>query len=101
MIDTNIRAYYVPYQDAIAVFIETEGKQVTALVVEDNPGPGQLRTAATHISNEAAQRLMDDLWTAGLRPVAGKQSEGVTEAQAHHLEDMRTIVFDRLKLVKP
>ena len=48
-----------------------------------------------------AQRLMDELWTAGLRPTQGKQSEGVTAAQGRHLEDMRAIAFAKLEVAKP
>ncbi len=45
---------------------------------------------------EDAQRLADELWAAGIRPTQGKQSEGVTGAQAKHLDDMRTIAFHKL-----
>lgn len=50
---------------------------------------------------ERAQRLMDMLWEAGLRPVAGKQSEGVVSAQSRHLEDMRALAFTKLGVEKP
>lgn len=50
---------------------------------------------------ERAQQLMDDLWDAGLRPTQGRQSEGVTQAQGRHLEDMRTIAFRSINVEKP
>lgn len=48
-----------------------------------------------------AQQLMDELWGAGLRPTQGKQSEGVTAAQARHLDDMRAIVAKKLDVQLP
>ena len=53
------------------------------------------------LAPEDAQALMDDLWHAGLRPTEGRQSEGVTEAQANHLADMRQIAFAKLNVEKP
>ena len=42
-----------------------------------------------------AQCLMDDLWHAGLRPTEGTGSAGSLAATQKHLEDMRTLVFDK------
>ena len=42
-----------------------------------------------------AQALMDRLWKAGFRPTEGAGSAGALGATQHHLEDMRTLVFDR------
>jgi hypothetical protein len=53
------------------------------------------------ISSEGAQRLIDALWQCGLRPTQGKQSEGVTAAQARHLEDMRALTFAKLGIERP
>lgn len=53
------------------------------------------------LHGDRAQALIDQLWQCGLRPSQGKQSEGVTAAQARHLEDMRAIAFDRLKVERP
>jgi hypothetical protein len=41
-----------------------------------------------------AQALMDRLWKAGFRPTEGAGSAGALKATQHHLEDMRTLVFD-------
>lgn len=56
---------------------------------------------ALTLSETAAQELIDELWNAGLRPTRGRQSEGVTAAQARHLEDMRALVFAKLKITQP
>lgn len=68
---------------------------------EENPDDHYRRepTVVMHVSD--AQVLMDSLWSAGLRPTQGKQSEGVTAAQGRHLEDMRAIAFAKLEVVKP
>lgn len=47
----------------------------------------------TRLSADAAQRLMDDLWDAGVRPAEGAGSAGQLAATVRHLEDMRTLVF--------
>jgi hypothetical protein len=44
---------------------------------------------------EAAQALMDSLWDAGLRPSEGSGSAGAMAATQKHLEDMRTLIFNR------
>jgi hypothetical protein len=41
----------------------------------------------------AAQELMDQLWSVGLRPTEGKGSAGSLAATERHLEDMRALVF--------
>ncbi len=50
-----------------------------------------------HINDESAQQLMDDLWQGGVRP---SNTSNATE-MGRHLEDMRAIVFDQLKIEKP
>lgn len=41
-----------------------------------------------------AQRLMDELWLAGLRPSEGTGSAGALAATQAHLEDMRRLVWE-------
>lgn len=50
------------------------------------------------ISMETAQRAMDELWSCGIRPTQGKQSEGMFTAQGRHLDDMRAIAFAKLNI---
>ena len=47
------------------------------------------------LSPTAAQQLIDDLWDCGLRPSEGSGSAGAMAATERHLEDMRTLVFER------
>lgn len=53
------------------------------------------------LTPEQAQSLMDELWTVGLRPTQGKQSEGKMGATSKHLEDMRAIVSALAKVQLP
>ena len=53
------------------------------------------------LDDQAAQQLMDDLWRGGLRPTEGRGSAGSLVATERHLEDMRSLVFNKLKVEKP
>ena len=46
------------------------------------------------ITSEMGQTLMDDLWSAGLRPTEGSGSAGSLAAVQEHLKDLKTLVFD-------
>lgn len=63
----------------------------TFLKIEKN-NPIPYRAGATLDLNEA-QRLMDELYAAGLRPSEAAGSAGAMYAVQKHLEDMRTIAF--------
>jgi hypothetical protein len=49
--------------------------------------------ASMHFSKEDAQRFIDELWNAGLRPSEGTGSAGSLAATQRHLDDMRALVF--------
>jgi len=48
------------------------------------------------IENHEAQILMDDLWSAGIRPTEGSGSAGAIKAVQDHLADMKKILFHKL-----
>jgi hypothetical protein len=50
------------------------------------------------ITMDMAQVLMDDLWNCGLRPTEGQGSAGSLAATQKHLNDMRMIVANQLKV---
>lgn len=52
---------------------------------------------AFFLRQEEAQGLMDELWTAGVRPTEGSGSAGSMAAVQVHLADMRQIVFGALR----
>ena len=66
------------------------------LVFSPHP-PGSVVPAALSMRTEEAQRLMDELWLAGLRPTEGSGSAGSLAATERHLADMRSIAMGLLK----
>lgn len=106
----EIRAFHNPYRhDAIEIHLvryANDGSELHAVNQGEAIGweikePHAPVTPILTILPDRAQQLIDDLWGAGLRPTQGKQSEGVTAAQARHLEDMRSIAFGKLNMEKP
>jgi hypothetical protein len=53
------------------------------------------------LEQDAAQSLMDELYSAGVRPTAGQGSAGQLDAVQRHLADMRTLAFARLRVELP
>lgn len=49
--------------------------------------------ASMELSQEEAQRFMDELWHVGIRPTEGSGSAGSLAATQRHLEDLRALVF--------
>jgi len=58
------------------------------------------RAPAFALSDQETQSLMDNLWKCGFRPTEARGSAGSMEAQSKHLEDMRKIAFNKLKIDK-
>jgi hypothetical protein len=56
---------------------------------------GDFVAPAFRINAKEAQDLMDELWQCGLRPSEGTGSAGALSATERHLQDMRTLVFDK------
>lgn len=97
---TEIRARAEPYADAIGIFIQ-QGKSAARQIVMETMAEGEFRTPLVRLGIHEAQMLIDDLWSAGLRPTAGKQSEGMVSATEAHLRDMRAIAFAKLNIGQP
>lgn len=53
----------------------------------------ELLSPALCLTEEDAQRLIDAMWDAGLRPTGSHGSAGQLAATELHLEDMRRLVF--------
>lgn len=49
------------------------------------------------IERDAAQDLMDQLWSIGIRPGGIETGNGALDATRAHLKDMQTIAFDLLR----
>jgi hypothetical protein len=53
------------------------------------------------LRHDSPQKLMDELWKAGIRPSSGEGSVGQLAATEYHLKDMRAIVQKYLKTDLP
>lgn len=83
--------------ESVAVFVHRRNGQDTEALTTDYSGkptlsvhqPGQFEEPAFRLDKDAAQELMDSLWSAGIRPVEGAGSAGQRAALDSHLADMR------------
>ncbi len=100
MENLEVRAFHSFADDEIQIYGRVNGKPVirTEWEVADNRS---MSRPMLRLEQRQAQILIDDLWAVGLRPTQGKQSEGMFAAQGRHLEDMRAIAFDKIKVEKP
>ena len=71
---------------------------VSGLVTEPEPAllADSVAGPAFSLAHEQAQRLMDDLWRAGVRP-SDEGTVGQLEAMRAHIKDLQKIVFDTPK----
>lgn len=97
--DILILAQKEPFRRGISLVITTRGYDRSARrVVMEPTKQGEAMVPAMTISEEAAQKLMDELWTCGLRPSEGSGSAGMLAATQRHLADMQKIVSKSLKI---
>lgn len=83
------------------LYIEKDGSMAKEIVFEEKKHERFAPTSSVlTISKREAQILIDDLWNAGLRPTEGSGSAGSLAATQRHLEDMRTITFKKLNIVR-
>lgn len=92
----HINAQREVWSDAIAIRLGVKAESgfavampLTMQVIE----PGSLIEPTLRLPLGAAQRLMDELWQAGVKPSQSIGSAGQVEAIKYHLEDMRKLVF--------
>jgi hypothetical protein len=98
MSDLRIRARMPDFTDHVelAGLLRVDGAKSVAQPLTMSPVPsGGYVEAFARLSAESAQELMDDLWRCGLRPSEGGGSAGSLAATQRHLEDMRTLVFQK------
>lgn len=53
------------------------------------------------MSEQRSQELFETLWASGFRPRSAVNEASRIEAVTRHLEDLRAIAFDRLKVERP
>lgn len=68
--------------------------QASPLQFTAEPEPGLAMDPLVTMTDAEAQDLMDQLWSAGLRPTEGSGSAGSLAATERHLADMRRLVLD-------
>ena len=85
--------------DGYQVFAKEGEDVVTQLIVSKEPfESGTAYGPCTILTDEHAQKLLQALWDAGLRPNNGESSLAHIEAMKYHLEDMRELVW---KFINP
>lgn len=87
-----------PWREGISVYmtwILGDRRQLARPIVFEDVADGLTFEPTTVLGMAAAQQLMDGLWQCGLRPSEGTGSAGALAATQKHLEDMRTLVFNR------
>lgn len=73
---------------------DTGARAVGKLVeMQAIPDDGAMHTPTMRLTLTAAQQLMDELWTCGIRPSEGQGSAGAMAATRDHLKDMQRIAF--------
>lgn len=106
----DIHANRESWGRGIAIYIATPGgtevgdrppQAAQPLTFVDVVDPDMLPEPSMRLSMPSAQKLMDELWSCGIRPTEGTGSAGSLAATERHLSDMRTIAFGKLELAKP
>ena len=95
----EIRAICGPWHDGVEFLIRDFSGSKRAVVKNitlENVEPGEFQAPTLMLTKTAAQVLMDDLWSSGLRPTEGSGSAGSLRATEKHLDDMRRIVEKKL-----
>lgn len=90
----RVQAHNAPWRRGVVFLIRRGRNEAAELNFKPLPD-GEVPPESFELRNEDAQELMDELWSAGLRPTEGSGSAGALSATQRHLEDMRTLVFNR------
>lgn len=94
----KIRAQSAPWMNGIELLMFS-GKSIVTDLVLNTPLEGSICEPSARLTMLEAQALMDDLYQAGLRPTQQRNEQQAPIKK--HLEDMRAIAFDKLKMEKP
>jgi hypothetical protein len=95
MEEMKIRAMPAPWWNGVQLMV-SQGSHLCKTIIFEEVGPGEY-VEPQQISMVAAQTLMDDLWSSGLRPTEGSGSAGALAATERHLADMQKLVFKNQK----
>jgi len=85
------------FYDNYGVYGRVDGKMIKQVQFEIDMDykPGGFTEPMFSLPPEEAQKLMNELWKAGIRPHNGEGTNSQTEAIKYHLEDMRKLVFKK------
>jgi hypothetical protein len=81
--------FYIHSDRAFCSLIEMKEKEASEL-------PTDFQSVS--LRREMVQRLFDQLWNLGYRPLNNKYGDEVLKTMSNHLADMRKIAFKFLKL---
>lgn len=70
-----------------------DGFRVGHVVMEEKVDEAVWYPPAFWLTEHNAQKLMDDLWNAGIKPSDYGDAEGALKSTKDHLQDMRRIAF--------
>jgi hypothetical protein len=96
----HVNAQREIWSDTIGIRLGVRGESGFAVAMPPTMqviDPGSLIQPTLRLPLDAAQRLMDELWQAGVKPSQSIGSTGQVEAIKYHLEDMRKLVFKESK----
>ena len=103
--DREITAHRSAQKQAVELFVSerlSDGSiSLGTDVIMAVSDPARMRGSTMDISYEAATLLLTDLWVAGFRPTGVEHATDAAQNMARHLEDMRAIAFDKLRVAKP
>jgi len=97
MSEFKIRCQAEPWMDEVSFALFVDGSPVTVEKIEPIKTGMRIVPFAT-LTLLDAQKLFNELWQIGLRPTDDIGSVGELRATKGHLEDMRKIVADKLKV---
>lgn len=99
VLDFEIMARRLEWSYGVGLFMRQQtvgvGQAVAQPLVFSKHTAGQKAEPFVVLGEDHAQKLMDELWQAGLRPSEGSGSAGSLAATQRHLEDMRSLVFKK------
>lgn len=70
----------------------------TAITFEEHEEGFRFERPTFELLEKRAQQLFDQLWGAGFRPTDAGSAHGQLQAMDAHLQDMRMLVADKLKV---
>lgn len=105
----HLQARAIPLPEWRGVALLLRDEKTGAQLAHDSEGRPEYRTPRNDVYDpplvllydDDAQILANSLWDAGYRPEGARASTGQLGAVQAHLEDMRAMAFQGLKLQKP